>query len=117
MHIRDLKLLTRLGCTAEERSVPQEVRTHVELRFASAPKGAVSDDLEDTICYARISAALRQHVQDREFNLVERMAGEFYGIVKKIVEGRAEIAVTVHKVRPPVIDLLGGVEFRIQDFT
>jgi 7,8-dihydroneopterin aldolase/epimerase/oxygenase len=116
MRIKDLSLQVRLGCTADERANPQEVRVGIELRFAEAPMGVESDDLKDTICYARISEALKAHVEGKEFQLVEKMAGDFYQIVRRMVEGRAESSVTVHKVRPPVGDLLGGVEYRIEDF-
>src|SRR5690349_20327790 len=102
MHIRSLSLDARLGCTAEERSVPQEIRVSVELRFFEAPPGVLTDDLNDTICHAKVSEALNEHLRGREFNLVEKMASEFYGVLKKRIEGRAELALTLHKVKPPV---------------
>jgi dihydroneopterin aldolase len=116
MRIRDLSLQVKLGCSAEERANPQEVRVGIDLRFAEAPRGTKSDDLNDTICYAQISEALRSHVEGRGFQLIEKIADDFYEIIRGIVEGRAESSVTVHKVRPPVSDLLGGVEYRIGDF-
>lgn len=110
--------MVSLGCTVDERATPQEVRVSVDLRFptAGAPVGVQSDDLRDTVCYARICQALREHATGREFQLVEKMAGDFYAVIKTIVERRAEIAVTVHKVNPPIERLAGGVEFRIGDF-
>lgn len=114
--VRELQLQVHLGCTAEERLHAQEVRVGVELRFFSTPAGTVSDDLRDTICYARLSTALREHVSGREFQLVEKMGQDFYSIIHGMVEGRAEIGVTVHKVRPPIEGLIGGVEYRVDDF-
>jgi len=116
MKIRDLQLQVRLGCSAEERSVPQEVRVSIDFRFFDEPKGALSDDLKDTICYARVCEALRHQVEGREYRLVEKLAADFYGVVKLLVEGRAEVSLTVHKVRPPIEGLLGGVQYRIGDF-
>jgi FolB domain-containing protein len=116
MKIRDLSLQVKLGCSSEERAVPQEVRVSIELRFAEVPMGTKSDDLNDTVCYARICEALRAHVEGQEFRLIEKMAADFHGLLQKITEGRAASAVGVHKIRPPVTDLLGGVEYRIGDF-
>lgn len=116
MKIQNLRLEVRLGCSTEERSVPQEVGVSVELRFSEVPRGTVSDDLKDTVCYAKISEALRAHIKGREFCLVEKMAADFREILKPMIEGRAEISLSVHKVRPPIDGLLGGVEYRIGDF-
>lgn len=116
LRICDLSLQVKLGCAAEERMSAQEVRVGVELRFESAPKGAWTDSLEDTICYARISEALRAHLKEGEFSLVEKIANDLFEIVERFVEGRAKIRLTVRKVKPPVEGLLGGVEYSIGDF-
>lgn len=113
LKIRDLSLQVGLGCTKEERSRPQEVRVNVELRFVETPACVRTDDLRDAICYAKISEALALHAVEREFHLVEKMAGDFLNIVNRIVEGRAVVQLSVHKVRPPVEGLLGGVEYTI----
>jgi FolB domain-containing protein len=117
MRIRELSLNVRLGCSCEERAVPQEVRVSIELRFSEPPPGCTSDALSDTICYARISEAISEHAKEREFHLVEKMANDFYDILKSIVEERASISLAVHKVRPPVERLEGGVEYQVGDFT
>src|SRR5690348_6620889 len=111
--IKDLKLEARLGCSAEERAVPQEIRVSFELRFFEPPRATFSDDLKDTICYARISEVLKEHLKGREFHLVEKMGADFYELLKAMIEGRAELSLTVHKVRPPIDGLLGGAEYRI----
>ena len=116
LRIRDLQLKARLGCSAEERSAPQEVRVSVELRFDHSPRASTSDNLGDTICYAVLSKALREQLKEREYHLVEKMAADFYEVLKGIVEGRAKISLSVHKVRPPIEGLLGGVEYQVGDF-
>lgn len=88
----------------------------MELRFLEIPNATVSDDIRDAICYGRISEALVKHIGEKEFHLVEKMAADFYKIVKGILEGRAELQLTVHKVRPPIKQLMGGVEYTIGDF-
>lgn len=116
MKIRELSLPVSLGCTTEERARLQEVRISVELRFAEVPLGTESDRLNDTICYAKICEALKSYVECKEFHLIEKMANDFDEIIRKIIDGRAESSVIVHKVKPPINNLLGGVEYRIGDF-
>jgi dihydroneopterin aldolase len=116
LSLRDLSLWVRLGCTPEERKQAQEVRIRVDLRFHDAPEGIRSDELKDTICYARLSMAFRERLAGREFQLVERIAAELFEETQKLVEGRALISLVAHKVRPPVEGLTGGVEYRIGEF-
>lgn len=114
--IRDLSLSVHLGWPAEERAERQEVRVSLELRYLSAPEGAATDDLSDTLCYARICEAFARHAAAHEFRLVEKLAQDLYGVAKELTGERAQLALTLHKVRPPVNGLLGGVEYRVGDF-
>lgn len=116
LRLQDLSLQVRLGCTDTERADSQEVRIGFSLRFHDSPHAVESDCLRDTICYAKLSDAFREHLASREFNLVEKIAGDLLGIAQKIVEGRALVALSVHKVKPPVDGLVGGVEYRIGDW-
>ena len=112
LEIRELRLAVRLGCTAAERAVPQEVRASLVLRFDSPPRVCLTDRLEDTVCYAEIAEILTKKVRDREYQLVEKLGYELHSeLLRRWPElGWAEIA--MHKVRPPVPELQGGVVFR-----
>jgi dihydroneopterin aldolase len=122
--LQDLVLTVHLGCTAEERALPQEVRVKLELRFPTGPMtlpitlpvALSSDKLEDTICYAKISYAIIKHCEAREYHLIERMAAEIYLLTREISGPEIELDITVHKVRPPVDQLRGGTFFRCGDF-
>lgn len=114
--LENLSLQIKLGCTKEERAFPQEVRISVEFLFDGPPKGIISDGLEDTICYAEVCKALKDHCESREFKLIERLAFEAFGAVREVVRGRAKISLAVHKVRPPVEGLLGGTHYRCGDY-
>jgi dihydroneopterin aldolase len=116
LFLKDLSLPVRLGWPAEERAVPQEVRISLELRFPSPPPGTVSDDLEDTICYAELSESLRTLATSQEFKLLERLGAELFKAAKKEVRGRALLALEVKKVAPPLEGLLGGAIFRVGEF-
>lgn len=116
LRIEDLSLSVHLGCTAEERAVAQEIRATVELRFLEIPKGTTTDSLQDTVCYAQISEAIRKHCESREFQLVERIGYEVYGIVRELTGPNVEVGISIHKVRPPVENLRGGIFYRCGDF-
>lgn len=113
MEVRDLSLQVRLGCTPEERAVPQEIRVSLDLRFHEAPPGVKSDLLEETVCYAVLSEAFRRGVDGQEFSLVEKIAGDLFEIADGIIQSRALFSLSVHKVKPPVAGLSGGVVYRL----
>lgn len=114
LRMKELSLLLRLGCTEEERAVPQEVRLDVELRFPAPLIAGKSDNLSDTICYGFLADSLRRHFVG-EYQLIERVTEEAYRIVKELSRD-ATVAVEVRKVNPPVKGLLGGAFFRCGDF-
>jgi dihydroneopterin aldolase len=120
LRIDGLKLAVRLGCSVEERLLPQEVIVTVELRFRESPKGVLTDALADTVCYAEISDSVRKLCESVEYKLVEKMAYDVYRdvhrMVLKITGSGVEVGVSIHKVRPPVENLRGGVFFRCGDF-
>lgn len=116
LRIGELRLYARVGVTGEERAVPQEVALRVDLRFAEAPRAALSGSIADTVCYGRVSDALSALCREREWRLIEEIAAACLEAVRGIVEGRAAVAVSVHKLRPPVEGLVGGAVFRCGDF-
>jgi FolB domain-containing protein len=116
LRIDELILSVRLGCLEDERAKPQEVRLSAEFRFHEAPKGIWTDEINDTICYGKLSEALRKHAENREFRLIERLAQECYVILKEFAKGQAAAAVRIHKVKPPVEKLLGGSTYVCGDF-
>ena len=116
LRLNDLVLALNLGCTAEERSVAQEVRVSLSFRFHEPPTAEFSDALDDTICYARLSSMIQSHCAKREFNLIERVAQEIFTLVREYSGPRAAVAVSIHKVRPPVPALAGGTVYQCGDF-
>ena len=111
--VQDLELDVRLGCGAEERSVPQKVRLAFQVYFASPPDGCWTDHLGDTVCYAELSEIARAHCASREFHLVERLASELHELIRARLPEGARLDLEVTKVAPPIADLRGGVRFRI----
>lgn len=116
LRMKELVLFLRLGCTEEERRVPQELRFDVELRFPSPLRAGESDELGDTVCYGQLADALRRHFGSvKEMKLLERVADEAYRVARELGKGAA-VAVEARKVSPPVEKLLGGAFFRVGDW-
>ena len=116
LFLQNLSLSIHLGCSAEERKETQEVRVSIEFRFLKIPGGSTTDDLNGTICYAKVSQAMVEHCQDRHFNLVEKLGFDLYQVVKQQINGQAQISLKAHKVAPPVAGLVGGVIYCVSDF-
>ena len=115
LSIRAISLLVRLGCSAEERLNPQRVEIDVVIRFGTPPRGMVTDRLEDTVCYGSLVEAIKETVSDREFSLVEHLTNEIFTALKRIVESKHELRVTVRKVSPPIPEITKGVAFTVAD--
>ncbi len=116
LSLQELVLWVHLGCSSEEREKAQEVRVNVDFRFKEMPPGSSTDKLEDTICYAQVSNTIIDHCEKNEYKLIERMACEIYAVCKQIAGHKADLGVSVHKVKPPVDRLLGGSHYRCGDF-
>jgi dihydroneopterin aldolase len=116
LRVEDYSCLVRLGCLAEERAVPQEVRFTIEFRFAEAPRGVQTDEIGDTICYAKVTTLLRDHCLSDEFKLIERLAVEAFYKLHATLEPGVEMALKLQKVKPPVDGLLGGSIYTCGDF-
>jgi dihydroneopterin aldolase len=116
LEFRGARLDVRLGCSAEERAMPQPVDLDLALRFRTPPPACASDRLEDTVCYAELIEAARKTCAGREFHLVERLAHELFARLRVLVPAEAELWLRATKLRPPVAGLHGGVAFSLGDF-
>lgn len=73
IRIRDLRVRCRVGVTAGERRLPQEllitVTLHADLRRAGR-----SDDLRHTIDYSVLKKAILVESESKSYKLIERLA-------------------------------------------
>ncbi len=109
IHINELSLTVGIGCTEKERAAPQELRLSVVLELPGAPRGALTDNLDDTICYHKICDHLSELVQTRTYQLLEKLAYEAYNEIKRLVPEGVRVRITIHKVTPPIAHLTGGI--------
>ena len=108
--IEDYSCYVHLGCSPEERKYKQEVLFSVNIKFTSPPKGEVTDQLNDTICYANICSLIDELTSTKHFQLVESLCLTLLSNLKKIIPDDF-ITVQCHKVKPPIPHLNGGVKY------
>ena len=114
LEIRRFRSSVKLGCEADERAFAQEVEIDVVLRFAKLPKAMETDDLSDTVCYGELCGELDRVCRAGEYRLVERLGDALFQAIRAFVGESATIELSVHKLKPPVAGLQGGVLFKLQ---
>ncbi len=109
--IERLEFHACVGVTPEERQVPQPIAVDVELEWPTDRAGA-SDDLRDTIDYARVAERLVYAAGRQRDRLLETMAERLLTTV--FAEFPVEVAyVWVRKLNPPVKSVQGSVGIQI----
>lgn len=106
LFLEGLEVPCRVGCTQEERVLPQSLRVDVQLHCPRLALAGQLDRLEETVDY-RIAHDMIAAVQGSEYRLIERVAEVLAEVALKnpLVE---KVQVTVRK-RPPVqgIEIVG----------
>ena len=113
LEIPAARLHVRLGCGEAERAAPQDVDLAVVLHFAAPPAACESDELGDTVCYAKLVEQARELCAGREFRTVEHLAHAIARRLRGEVPSDARLQVRVTKLHPPIEELAGGVSFTL----
>ena len=114
LKLKDLRLFVHLGCSAAERENRQEVALSASFQFKESPPGEKTDQLQDTLCYAKASQELKCLVELKEYQLVESLGYESYQLLKNLFP-HSMVQVEVHKLHPPVENLRKGVVYLCGD--
>src|SRR6187551_2197574 len=96
----------RVGVTQQERLHPQDCLVDVELG-TDLSRPMQTDDLHDSIDYARVFAIVQGLAREEEFALLERFAGRLEAELQKACR-YGELLLRVKKLQPP---LPGELEF------
>ena len=94
LSLQDLELRTRIGVTAEERSVEQRVTVSVEF-FLDLRGAGQTDDLAKTIDYANVVEDLHT-LAKTEHNTIEALAEDIAALLLKKYKAES-LKVTVGK--------------------
>ncbi len=80
--IENLRLQTVVGIFEWEKNVKQDIVINIEIEFDGS-EAIEKDDIEFTVDYKSLTKRIISEVEGREFNLIERIAGD---VVKIILE-------------------------------
>lgn len=108
--LNGLELNVHLGCSDHERSEQQVVTVDIDICFANPPKACVTDDLNDSWCYATLIKEIQNHINGKAFHLIEHLSYEIYNIIKPLLAEGSRIIVRTHK-HPPIEGFSGQVRF------
>lgn len=109
IELRGLTALGVCGALPEEQERPQPLSVDVDIEADLGPAGE-SDELDDTVDYGAICALVERVVTTERFVLLERLAARIAELI--LSDDRVDaVTVAVHKLRPPVAQILdtGGV--------
>lgn len=71
--IEELRIETLIGIYPREKALPQPVEMSLRIGASTATAGA-SDDIGDTIDYAKVVQRIRADLATHHFNLLEKLA-------------------------------------------
>lgn len=97
--LRNLRVYTHVGCTAEERRVGQHLEVDIEFRLDLREAGT-TDRIGASIDYAAAATRVRDAVSGIEVNLLETVAERAADALHAL--GAREIVVRVRKPSPPI---------------
>jgi 7,8-dihydroneopterin aldolase/epimerase/oxygenase len=86
----------------------------MELSGAPLLKGCKSDELDDTVCYDILAAAIKTQIKDKEYKLVENLTWDLFNFIKKRLPKGLNLKLAVTKPHAPVEGLLGGASFELE---
>ncbi len=111
LSVNQFSVSVNLGCTPAERALLQEVRFSLSFVFPIPPEACQSDELAHTICYGEVCDSISAAVKGRPFATIEAMWTAAAASVRPHLKRDTSVVLTLHKVRPPIDGLLGGVTY------
>jgi dihydroneopterin aldolase len=114
MDIDRLRLNVHLGCSADERTRPQPVEVSLSIHFKKNVEALQSDQLSDTVCYQDVCDQIKIAASTKEYNTVEHLAFEIRREIQPLLRTAASADLAVHKIQPPIENLIGGVTIRLR---
>ncbi len=113
LQIRQLELHVNLGWRKKERGKEQAVFLDLDIFFPSMPKACLTDELDDTFCYAKLIEHLREKISEKSYRLIEHLCRDIYQHAKNFLETKSNLRVCITKY--PNIPGLGHVSFCYED--
>jgi dihydroneopterin aldolase len=114
LHIHSIELNLNLGWRSKDRSLEQAILLDMDIRFPAPPQACITDNLDDTICYAKLIEEIREKTSAKQYKLLEHLSADIYHLAKKHMPHDASITVRITKY-PQIAGLKNGVSFEYGD--
>jgi dihydroneopterin aldolase len=114
MVIQDFEVAVHLGCSPEEQKYLQPVRFDFEIQFQSEVKAMRTDSIIDAVDYTKLTTLMKSEAKKKNYHLVEHLNHEVLSALVKHLQSlplKADLRLSVHKVRVPIESLKNGVRF------
>jgi dihydroneopterin aldolase len=111
--IQGLILDLKIGVSEEERLCHQKIGIDIVLSYAVPPKGCITNNIDQVICYEEVCTKIRKLVEKKQFKLIESLTHYLY---KKLKASYQDCLVCIKVTKHPKIKYLDGyVAFEIKD--
>ncbi|MGE0634446.1 MAG: dihydroneopterin aldolase [Pseudobdellovibrionaceae bacterium] len=114
LSIDELSYHVSLGCSEQERSLPQEVLVSVTLNFPSLPVACETDLLKNTVCYADIEKKISELCRTQSFSTIENLGYLCTKTIQPACPPGTHLRVKVHKLNPPLGRKSKGATFVLE---
>jgi len=99
LDLKNIILPVHIGYSEQEREKLQDITIHLCIKFKKPPKACETDQLEDTICYKKLTDQITQYCTNRTFNLIEHMGYQLYLFIKAQLPKNSKISLSIVKPR------------------
>ncbi len=100
VHISDLMMYARIGCTGEERAFPQRLLLSADFTL-DLRKAGQSGNLKETICYATLSEEFANLAAETEWILLEQLSEQLAQHTLTSYSQVTKVAISVKKFAVP----------------
>jgi D-erythro-7,8-dihydroneopterin triphosphate epimerase len=104
-------LRTVVGIFEWERNIKQDIVINLEIEFDGS-KAIEKDDIEYTVDYKSVTKKIISEVENREFNLIERIAGD---VAKIILEDKRVQRASVKVDKPGALRFADSVSVTLTE--
>ncbi|MCC2677499.1 MAG: hypothetical protein K0R29_75 [Pseudobdellovibrio sp.] len=114
LRLQDYEVSLHLGCSAEEQKYLQPVRFNLEIDFAEAVQGAVTDKLEHAIDYSKLAETIKNVSKAKPYHLIEHLNLQVFESLTKYLRSQSvkgKVTLSVRKLQVPIENLKNGAVF------
>ena len=116
LEIKSFKLPVFIGQTSAERAQAQSIYFHIKIGFQKPPKEELTDRLsKNSVCYQWVCDQIKMITKKKKFLTVERLARSVLDLLKSKLPLNTKVQAAVHKAKPPIKELKGGVFYTCGD--